>query len=141
MSAAPAILAQALVDDLDEHLGDDVAVHRGRPGSLPQHFYKLVYMHAPRNWRLGAGEQHRIETFDFAFAVETYAPGEDSAATADDARWDIVWAIHERLKKTDLAGYETKGKPLTMVECGLTPYDKGWVAHSILTVGMERRVN
>jgi hypothetical protein len=143
MPAAPPALNVALLDLLEakfEEMEEAVRVSYGRPGTLPDE-YRLVYLLSPANWVLRASEQHRIETFDFRLAIECYGPGEEAAAVTDAARWDIVWAVHEVMKAEDALGYETKGLPLTMTASSLTLYEKGWVAYSEVSVGMQRRVN
>lgn len=101
---------------------------------------QLVWVLPVRNYRRTPGEQGWIEEYEVAVRIEVFATGEDSGAAVDLDRWEMIDAVDDVLRKADFMGYYSKGAELAVAESSLDQYDKGWVASSVVTASVERRM-
>lgn len=102
---------------------------------------QLVWVLPVRNYRRAPGEPTGwIEEYDVAVRIEAFAPGEDTGAEVDQARWDLIDTVDTVLAQSNFMGYRDRGSELAVVEETLTPYDKGWVASSVVTASVEHRM-
>lgn len=114
----------------------DAAVLFAGNSKLPDTF-ELAWVMPVRNYRLEPGEQFRTETYDLVARFEVFRSGDDAGADADARRWDLIDAADAELRRTDFRGYYSKGGELEVVQASLDHYDKGWVAVSLVTFGVE----
>lgn len=138
MSSVPAVNT-ALYDLLKARLTGS-SVTYGRPGKLPKGTgtVTVAYILPARNYTVVPGEQYKIETYDAAVQIEAFVPGDDVAADADTARWALIDACLGVLYGAPIPGLQTDDQ-LTVAEDTNTPYDKGWVATSVIEIPILRR--
>lgn len=114
-----------------------VLVRFGRPPQLPENF-DTVYVIDETGYRLGGGEQYRVESFEARVVVEVFRTGDDAKGTSD-RRWQLVRQVDGTLMADDFHGYATEGSVLTAAS-SLDGYDNGWHALSTLTIAIGDEV-
>jgi hypothetical protein len=112
-------------------------VRFGLPLEVPKE-YERVYVTTESNYRLGGGEQYRVEEFACNFVVEVFRDGDDPAG-ANRRRWEIIDLIDTALMEDDFHGYQNHGLVLA-VESVLSGYDKGYIARSTCSIGASEEV-
>lgn len=98
---------------------------------------EVVWVLPVRDYSKTPGEQFDVETYDLAVRFEVFRPGETGGGAADTRRWALIDLAESELKRVDFHGFRTKGGDVVVRDQSLDPYDKGWVAVSVVTFTCE----